>query len=132
MERIGAGRGERHDDRADVPPFWRGAQGAAAANAGKVAPSIWPKPLPRVGTTVTTDEAETIIWVSEYCYVSISSRSLTQKEIHDPRIGLRTCILAQFGGEKKPRDDLFDAIKRPPQPQEPGCGREGAGQSCAR
>jgi len=95
-------------------------------------PSIWPKPLPRVGTTVTTDEGETIIWVSDYCYVSISSRSLTQKELHDSRKGLRTCILAQFGGEKKARDDLFDAIKRPPPPQEPGCNREGVGQSCGR
>lgn len=95
-------------------------------------PSIWPKPLPRVGTTVTTNEGETIIWVSDYCYVSISSRSLTQKEIHDSRKGVRTCILAEFGGEKKARDDLFDSIKRPPPPQEPGCNREGVGQSCAR
>jgi hypothetical protein len=98
----------------------------------KYPPSIWPKPLPRVGTTVTTDEGETIIWVSDYCYVSISSRSLTQKEIHDSRNGLRTCILAQFGGEKEARDDLFDAIKRPPPPQEPGCNEEGVGQSCGR
>lgn len=98
----------------------------------KLPPSIWPKALPRVGKTVTTDEGETIIWVSDYCYVSISSRSLTQKEIHDSRKGLRTCILAQFGGEKKPRDDLFDTIKRPPPPQEPGCNEEGVGQSCAR
>jgi len=95
-------------------------------------PSIFDEDLPRVGTTVTTTDGETIIWVSDYCYVSISSRSLTQKEIHDARKGVRTCVLAQFGGEKKPRDDLFDAIKRPPPPQEPGCNREGIGQSCAR
>lgn len=95
-------------------------------------PSIFDEDLPRVGTTVTTTEGETIIWVSDYCYVSISSRSLTQKEIHDSRKGLRTCVLAQFGGEKKARDDLFDAIKRPPPPQEPGCNKEGIGQSCAR
>ena len=30
-------------------------------------PSIWPKPLPRVGTTVTTPEGETIVWVSDHC-----------------------------------------------------------------
>lgn len=98
----------------------------------KYPPSIWPKPLPRVGTTVTTPEGETLIWVSDNCYVSISSRSLTQKELHDSRNGVRTCILAQFGGEKKPRDDLFDPIKRPPPPQEPGCDKEGIGQSCGR
>lgn len=95
-------------------------------------PSIFDEDLPRVGTTVTTAEGETIIWVSDYCYVSISSRSLTQKEIHDARKGVRTCVLAQFGGEKKARDDLFDSIKRPPLPQEPGCNEEGIGQSCAR
>jgi hypothetical protein len=95
-------------------------------------PSIFDKPLPRVGKTVTTAEGETIIWVSDYCYVSISSRSLTQKEIHDSRKGVPTCILAQWGGEKKARDDLFDAIKRPPPPQEPGCNKEGIGQSCGR
>jgi hypothetical protein len=95
-------------------------------------PSIFDEDLPRVGTTVTTAEGETIIWVSDYCYVSISSRSLTQKETHDARKGVRMCVLAQFGGKKKPRDDLFDSIKRPPPPQEPGCNREGIGQSCAR
>ncbi len=95
-------------------------------------PSIFDEDLPRVGTTVTTAEGETIIWVSDYCYVSISSRSLTQKEIHDSRKGVRTCVLAQFGGKKKARDDLFDSIKRPPPPQEPGCNKEGIGQSCAR
>lgn len=95
-------------------------------------PSIFEEPLPRVGTTVVTPEGETIIWVSDYCYVSISSRSLTQKEIHDARKGVRTCILAQFGSKKKARDDLFDPIKRPPPPQEPGCGKDGIGQSCGR
>lgn len=95
-------------------------------------PSIFDEDLPRVGTTVTTAEGETIIWVSDYCYVSISSRSLTQKETHDARKGVRMCVLAQFGGEKKVRDDLFDSIKRPPPPQEPGCNKEGIGQSCAR
>jgi hypothetical protein len=95
-------------------------------------PSIFDKPLPRVGTTVTTAEGETIIWVSDYCYVSISSRSLTQKDVHDARKGVRTCILAQFGGKKQARSDLFNEIKRPPPPKEPGCNREGIGLSCAR
>lgn len=94
--------------------------------------TVFEQPLPRVGTTVETPDGETIIWVSDYCYVSISSRSLTQKEIHDARKGVRRCILAQFGDEKKPRDDLFDPIKRPPPPQEPGCNKEGIGQSCGR
>ncbi len=99
-------------------------------------PSIWKKPLPRVGTTVTTPEGETIIWVSDYCYVSLYSRSLTMQEIHQGRSGVRTCILAQFGGKKKPRDDLFDAIKRPAMPtaepqQKPGCGPGDEAQSCA-
>jgi hypothetical protein len=95
-------------------------------------PSIWPKPLPRVGKTVVTPDGETIIWVSDYCYVSISSRSLTQKDIHDARKGVRMCVLAEFGGEKEARDDLFDSIKRPPPPQEPGCDKDGVGQSCGR
>lgn len=95
-------------------------------------PSIWPKPLPRVGTTVTTAEGETILWVSDYCYVSLYSRSLTQQDLHQGRQGIRTCILYQFGDKKKPRKDLFDAIKRPPKPQEPGCDKEGIGLSCGR
>ncbi|MEX0735232.1 MAG: hypothetical protein WDZ66_03160 [Steroidobacteraceae bacterium] len=95
-------------------------------------PSIWPKPLPRVGTTVTTPEGETILWVSDYCYISLASRSLTMQDFHQARQGVRRCILYQFGGKKKPRDDLFDSIERPPKPQqEPGCGPGGDGQSCA-
>ena len=94
---------------------------------------FWKKPLPRVGTTVTTPEGETIIWVSDYCYVSISSRSFALADIHEARRGVRTCILAQFGGEKKARGDLFDPIKRPPPaPQEPGCRPGGAVPSCGR
>ncbi len=95
-------------------------------------PSIWAQPLPRVGTTVTTPEGETIIWVSDDCFVSISSHSIALKEVHEARRGVRTCILARFGDRKKPRGDLFDAIKRPPPPQEPGCGPDGIGQSCGR
>ena len=95
-------------------------------------PSIFEQPLPRVGKTVVTPDGETIIWVSDYCFVSISSRSIALKELHEGRQGVRTCILAQFGGDKKARSDLFDAIKRPPPPQEPGCNAEGVGQSCGR
>ena len=113
-------------------PFGETPKGPAGRPKEQYPPSIWPKPLPRVGKTVVTAEGETILWVSDYCYVSISSRSLTQKEIHDGRKGVRTCILAQFGDKKKPRDDLFDPIKRPPPPQEPGCGTDGVGQSCGR
>jgi hypothetical protein len=95
-------------------------------------PSIWPKPLPRVGTTVVTPDGETIMWVSDYCFVSISSRSIALKDVHEGRNGVRTCVLAQFGDEKKARSDLFDPIKRPPPPQEAGCDKEGVGQSCGR
>jgi hypothetical protein len=94
--------------------------------------SIFEQPLPRVGKTVVTPDGETIIWVSDYCFVSISSRSIAFKELHEGRRGVKTCILAQFGGDKKARSDLFDAIKRPPPPQEPGCNEEGVGQSCGR
>lgn len=95
-------------------------------------PSIWAKPLDRVGKTVVTPDGETIIWVSDYCYVSISSRSIAFEELHAARKGVRTCVLAQFGDKKKARSDLFDPIKRPPPPQEPGCDKEGVGQSCGR
>jgi hypothetical protein len=107
-------------------------QGPPERPRDQYAPSIWPKPLPRVGQTVVTPDGETIIWVSDYCYVSLQSRSLTQKDVHAARNGVRTCILAQFGGEKDVRDDLFDPLKRPPPPQEPGCNAEGIGLSCSR
>ena len=93
-------------------------------------PSIWEKPLARVGKTVVTPDGETILWVSDNCWVSLSSRSLTMQHIHKAREGVRMC---QIGvGKKKVRGDLFDSIKRPPPPQEPGCGPDGIGQSCAR
>ena len=41
------------------------------------------EPLPRVGTAVTTPEGETILWVSDYCYISLSSTSLTMNAIHE-------------------------------------------------
>ena len=113
-------------------PFGEFPKGPQERPKDKYPPSIWPQPLPRVGTTVTTPEGETIMWVSDYCYVSLSSRSLTQKGIHDARNGVRNCIFAQFGDEKEARGDLFDEIKRPKPPQEPGCNQEGVGLSCAR
>jgi len=113
-------------------PFGETPKGPAERPKEKNPPSIWPKPLPRVGKTVVTPEGETIIWVSDYCYVSISSRSLAQKDLHDARKGVRMCVLAEFGGDKKARDDLFDSIKRPPPSQEPGCDKDGVGQSCGR
>lgn len=96
-------------------------------------PSIWKKPLPRVGTTVTTPEGETILWVSDYCYISLQSRSLTMQDIHQARQGVRTCIFYQVGG-KKAGSDQFDSIKEPPKKaqQEPGCGPDGVGLSCGR
>ena len=99
---------------------------------GAYPPTIFEQPLPRVGTTVITPDGETIMWVSDYCFVSISSRSIAFKELHEGRRGVKTCILAQFGGDKKARSDLFDPIKRRPPPQEPGCTAEGVGQSCGR
>ena len=93
-------------------------------------PSIWPKPLPRVGTTVTTPEGETILWVSDNCYISLYSRSVTMEDLHRGRQGVRMCQIG--AGRKEVRDDLFESIERPPKPQEPGCNREGIGLSCAR
>lgn len=101
-------------------------------------PSIFERPLPRVGTTVTTPEGETILWVSDNCYIPLESMSLTMQDFHKARQGVRRC---QYGvGRKKARGDLFDPIKRPPRPlpeprpreqQEPGCRPEGGTQSCA-
>ena len=106
--------------------------GEEAAPRGIKPAPFWKKPLPRVGTTVTTPEGETIIWVSDTCFVSISSRSIALADIHEARRGVRTCILAQFGGEKKARGDLLDPIKPPaPAPQDPGCRPDGSGRSCA-
>ena len=111
-------------------PFGEFPKGPEERPKDQYPPSIWPQPLPRVGTTVTTPEGETIIWVSDNCWVSVSSRSLTLKGIHDGRNGVRMCNVAV--GSKEARDDLFDYIKRPPPPQEPGCNVEGIGLSCAR
>ena len=101
-------------------------------------PSVFERPLPRVGTTVTSPEGETILWVSDNCYIPLESMSLTMQDFHKARQGVRRC---QYGlGKKKARGDLFDPIKRPPKPlpgprpqeqQEPGCRPEGGTQSCA-
>jgi hypothetical protein len=71
----------------------------------------------------------------------VGTTSLTLGEIHRARQGVRRCIVAEFGGKKKARDDLFEPIKRLPekmpepqrQPgqQEPGCGPGDESQSCA-
>lgn len=105
-------------------------KGPEARPKDQFPPSIWPTPLPRVGTTVTTPEGETIEWVSDNCHVSIASRSLTQRDLHDARKGVTMCDFP--AGKEEARDDLFDYIKRLPPPQEPGCNREGIGLSCAR
>lgn len=118
------------DAETSYQPFGETPKGPAERPKEQYPPSIWPKPLPRVGKTVVTPEGETIMWVSDNCWVSLSSRSLTQKELHDARKGVRMCQIG--AGKKEARDDLFDSIKRPPPPQEPGCNQEGIGQSCGR
>lgn len=75
-------------------------------------PPLFKQPLPRVGTTVTTTQGETILWISDYCYISLSSTSLTMKDFHDARKGVRTCIIPI--GEREARGDLFDHLKKPP------------------
>ena len=111
-------------------PFGEVPKGPPERPKEQYPPSIWEQPLPRVGKTVVTPDGETILWVSDNCWVSLSSRSLTMQDIHKARQGVRMC---QIGvGKKKVRGDLFDSIKRPPPPQEPGCGPDGVGQSCAR
>ncbi len=80
-------------------------------------PPLFEQPLPRVGTTVTTPQGETILWISDYCYISLSSTSLTMKDFHEARRGVRTCIIPL--GKPVPRDDLFDHLKRPPTGQPP-------------
>lgn len=80
-------------------------------------PSIYEPPLPRVGTTTTSPEGETVLWVSDNCYIPLESTSLTMRHFHEARQGIRRC---QIGlGRKKPRGDLFDHLKRQkPEPQE--------------
>lgn len=80
-------------------------------------PPLFEQPLPRVGTTVTTAQGETILWVSDYCYISLSSTSLTMQAIHEGRRGVRTCIIPV--GKREARGDLFDHLKKKPPPGNP-------------
>ncbi len=80
-------------------------------------PPLFERALPRVGTTVTTPEGETILWVSDYCYISLSSTSLTMQDFHAAGQGVRRCIIPLGGRE--PRGDLFDHLKDPPAGQSP-------------
>lgn len=112
----------------------RHAFGAGPAESGQqpkqqAEPTVFEKPLPRVGTTVTTPEGETILWVSDYCYISLSSTSLTLQDFHQAWQGVRRCIIPI--GERKPRDDLFEhLIREPERQQEPGCRKDGRAPSC--
>jgi len=54
--------------------------------------------------------------VSDYCYISLGSTSLTMKDFHEARQGVRRCIIPI--GEAEPRGDLFDHLKRPPHEQQ--------------
>ena len=85
-------------------------------------PPLFEQPLPRVGTSVTTTEGETILWISDYCYISLSSTSLTMRDFHEARQGIRTCIIPL--GKPEPRDDLFDHLKSPPSGQSPGAASQ--------
>jgi hypothetical protein len=75
-------------------------------------PSIYEPVSPRVGRTDKTPEGETILWVSEKCYIPLSSNSLTMQDFHKARQGIRRCIIPL--GKAKPRDDLFEHLKNPP------------------
>lgn len=112
-------------------PDWGGAARAVAGAIGKeperrrfgempkapagrpkevLPPSIYEKPLPRVGTTTTSPEGETVLWVSDNCYIPLESTTLTMQDFHKARQGIRRC---QIGlGKKKPRGDLFDHLKQ--------------------
>jgi hypothetical protein len=111
-------------------PFGEVPKGPAKRPVESYEPSIFDQPLPRVGKTVETPDGETILWVSDNCYVSLSSRSLTQGAIHEGRRGARMCNFAV--GHKEARGDLFDPLKRLPPPSEPGCNKDGIGLSCSR
>lgn len=74
-------------------------------------PSIWEKPLERVGKAYRTPEGEQILWVSDHCFISLGTQSLTMADFHKARNGIRRCNIGL--GKKKPRSDLFDHLKRP-------------------
>ncbi len=126
------------DARAVAGAFGQGTErrgfGASPAESGakpqpKPEPTVFARPLARVGTTVTTPEGETILWVSDYCYISLGSTSLTVRDIHQARQGVRQCIIPV--GKREPRGDLFDPLQgEPKQQQEPGCRKDGRSPSC--
>ncbi|MDP9198517.1 MAG: hypothetical protein M3O07_04795 [Pseudomonadota bacterium] len=77
-------------------------------------PSIHEKPLPRVGSAYRTPEGEQILWVSDHCFISLGTQSLTMQDFQKARNGVRRCII--YAGKREPRSDLFDHLKRPPKP----------------
>lgn len=77
-------------------------------------PSIYQKPLERVGKSYRTPEGEQILWLSDHCYISLGTQSLTMQDFHKAREGVRRCNI--YAGKRKPRSDLFDHLKRPPKP----------------
>ena len=74
-------------------------------------PSIWEKPLERVGKAYRTPEGEQILWVSDQCFISLGSQSLTMADFHKARNGIRRCNIGL--GRREARGDLFDHLKRP-------------------
>jgi len=84
-------------------------------------PPLFEQPLPRVGTTVTTPEGETILWISDHCYISLSSTSLTMGDIHAARRGVRTCVIPV--GKREARGDLFDHLVRKKPPADESAGQ---------
>lgn len=91
-------------------PFGEMPKAPAGRPKEEFPPSIYEKPLPRVGTTTTSPEGETVLWVSDNCYIPLESQSLTMQDFHKARQGIRRC---QIGlGKRKPRGDLFDHLKR--------------------
>ncbi len=74
-------------------------------------PSIWAKPSKGLaGKAERTAEGEQILWVSDTCYISLGTQSLTMADFHKAREGIRTCNIPL--GRKKPRSDLFEHLKR--------------------
>jgi len=73
-------------------------------------PSIYEKPLERVGKAYRTPEGEQILWVSDHCFISLGTQSLTMADFHKARNGVRRCNIGL--GRREPRGDLFDHLKR--------------------
>ena len=74
-------------------------------------PSIWEKPLERVGKAYRTPDGEQILWVSDHCWISLGTQSLTMADFHKARSGIRRCNIGL--GRREARGDLFDHLKRP-------------------